>query len=393
MWQDEVDSVLTARLSMAALLTEPIGNKQPLYFVLLHFWSQIFGESETSVRFPSALMGLLTVAATYGLGSVVGNRWTGLGAAFLVAISPVMLWYSQETRMYTLTSFLLVSSCFFMVKYLSAGRVRFLAAFTLLTVMGLFTHYYYLPFVVALGAGAAIWLWRDGRWRDLRILLVTITAIFATLSPRIGVALQDFQNVESTSFTVSVGTLLVHLVGSIGLELPQKPIDVWPLAVGVWLALAIGLFWAWRLRQRCLLLIVATGLGGAAIMLIGAATIELPIALRYFVPLVPVAYIIIAYGAGKIALQLGQRFSARVEPSYLSIAAVLVMVAVVGGSSSVSWADELDQTRKQQWREVATELEAHATEGDSFFYLSSAYAASRNILQPQSHLYCHSYAF
>ena len=128
-------------------------------------------------------------------------------------------------------------------------------------------------------------------------------------------------------------------------------------------------------------------------MLIGAATIELPIALRYFVPLVPVAYIIIAYGAGEIALQLGQRFSARVEPSYLSIAAVLVMVAVVGGSSSVSWADELDQTRKQQWREFATELEAHATEGDSFFYLSSAYAASRNILQPQSHLYCHSYAF
>ena len=47
-------------------------------------------------------MALLIVAATYGLGSVAGNRWTGLGAAFLVAISPVMLWYSQETRMYTL---------------------------------------------------------------------------------------------------------------------------------------------------------------------------------------------------------------------------------------------------------------------------------------------------
>jgi 4-amino-4-deoxy-L-arabinose transferase-like glycosyltransferase len=174
------------RLSMAELLSEPIGNKQPLYFVLLQFWSQIFGEGETSVRFPSALMGLLAVAATYGLGSVAGNRWTGLGAAFLVAISPVMLWYSQETRMYTLTSFLLVLSCFFMVKYLSAGRVRFLAAFGLLIALGLSTHYYYLPFVIALGAGGAIWLWRDGRLRDLRILLITVAIVLATLLPRIG---------------------------------------------------------------------------------------------------------------------------------------------------------------------------------------------------------------
>ena len=95
MWQDEVDSVLTARLSMAALLTEPIGNKQPLYFVLLHFWSQIFGESETSVRFPSALMGLLTVAATYGLGSVVD----GLRVLFKPVVRncalPVCPWISR----------------------------------------------------------------------------------------------------------------------------------------------------------------------------------------------------------------------------------------------------------------------------------------------------------
>jgi mannosyltransferase len=84
---------------MAELLSEPFGNKQPLYFVLLHFWSQIFGESETSVRFLSALIGLMTVVATYGLCSLVGNGRTGLGAAFLVAVSPVLLWYSQETRM------------------------------------------------------------------------------------------------------------------------------------------------------------------------------------------------------------------------------------------------------------------------------------------------------
>jgi hypothetical protein len=63
--------------------------------------------------------------------------------------------------------------------------------------------------------------------------------------------------VESTSFTASVGTLLVHLVGSIGPEQPQNAIAVWPLTIGVWLALGLGLLWAWRLRQRGLLLIGA----------------------------------------------------------------------------------------------------------------------------------------
>jgi len=119
-------------------------------------------------------------------------------------------------------------------------------------------------------------------------------------------------------------------------------------------------------------------------MLIGAATIELPIALRYFVPLVPVAYIIVAYGAGKVALQLGQRFSAGVEPSYLYIASALVMVTAVGGFASVSWADELEQTGKHQWREVAAELEAQAMEGDIFYIYPPRLLRYVNFYSPQA---------
>lgn len=384
LWRDEIDSVLTARLSLSSLLTEPTGNKQPLYFLALHFWTLVFGESETSVRFPSALMGLLTVIATYGLGKLVGNKWTGLGAAFLVAISPVMVWYSQETRMYTLTSFLLLSSSFCLLYYLKSARIMFLAIFTALTFLGLFTHYYYLPFVLAQGTGGAIWLWKDERRKDLRYLVAALIIASAALLSRFGVALQDFQNVNSTSFTVPVSTLLIHLTGAVGFEQPQKAITVWPITLFVWFALALGVAWAWRLRQRAVIVLLGIFLGSATLMLLGTATLDLPIVLRYFVPLVPIAYLLVAHGASWMTLHIGWRLTSRIRPSLVHATVATAMTVIVAGFAGVAWADELENTRKQQWRDVAAILEAEATPGDMLHIYPPGLQRQINFYSPKA---------
>jgi 4-amino-4-deoxy-L-arabinose transferase-like glycosyltransferase len=60
----------------------------------------LFGKTDFAVRFPSAFFGTLTVLMTYFLAKSVfasqkKNAWIGLGAAFLLAISP---WHIQLSR-------------------------------------------------------------------------------------------------------------------------------------------------------------------------------------------------------------------------------------------------------------------------------------------------------
>lgn len=55
----------------------------------------LFGLDEFAVRLPAALAGIVTVFVLYKLGGAVVNRWVGLVAALLLAISP---WHIQVSR-------------------------------------------------------------------------------------------------------------------------------------------------------------------------------------------------------------------------------------------------------------------------------------------------------
>jgi uncharacterized membrane protein len=74
----------------------------PLYYVLLNMIVRGFGYSEFALRYVSLLLGLLAIPLSYQLGRRLFNPRAGLGAAFLIAISPLLWWASQEARMYTL---------------------------------------------------------------------------------------------------------------------------------------------------------------------------------------------------------------------------------------------------------------------------------------------------
>ncbi len=87
---------------------------RPLYFVFLKLWSGLFGVGEFSLRFPSVVFGALSVPALYRLGNMLFDRKTALIAAFLLAVSPFHIYWSQEVRNLSLAVLLfLVNMCFF----------------------------------------------------------------------------------------------------------------------------------------------------------------------------------------------------------------------------------------------------------------------------------------
>jgi mannosyltransferase len=107
LWGDEAASVMMSLLPTAELLrtlatAEP---HPPLFPLLLKAWMKVAGTSEASVRFMSICAGTALVPAMAALGRLV-SPVVGVVAALLGALSPFLLWYATEARMYPLAALL-----------------------------------------------------------------------------------------------------------------------------------------------------------------------------------------------------------------------------------------------------------------------------------------------
>ena len=78
----------------------------PLYYALAWLWAQPFGLGEVGLRSLSALVGTLMIPAAFLLGRELASTRTGLIGAALVALNPILVWYSQEARSYILMALL-----------------------------------------------------------------------------------------------------------------------------------------------------------------------------------------------------------------------------------------------------------------------------------------------
>ncbi len=184
LWYDEGVSVYLARMSLPQLTAWTANDIQPpLYYYLLHFWLLLFGRSgsEFVVRFPSLLFGVLTVPLMYRMGQHLFGTAAGLLAAFLAAISPLYLWYSQETRMYTMLTFLCLLSSYLLLRVLEERRAPLCPlwpAFAVANVAAAYTHYFAFFVMAFQGIYLVVWSWwmRD---RERGLILQGLAAFAA----------------------------------------------------------------------------------------------------------------------------------------------------------------------------------------------------------------------
>jgi mannosyltransferase len=119
LWLDEAFSIFTSHESLPVIVQETSKDVHPpLYYFALHYWLQVFGDSEFAVRFLSVLFGLAAILVIYKLASILFDRTTGLFAAILLAWSHFNIEYSQEARMYELLALLSLGSFYFFLKLL-----------------------------------------------------------------------------------------------------------------------------------------------------------------------------------------------------------------------------------------------------------------------------------
>ena len=129
----------------------------PLYFALAWVWTRIFGSGETGIRSLSALCGVALVPVLYLCGRELVSRRAGVVAAALAAVSPFMIWYSQEARSYMLFALLGALSFLYTARAERTRGGRDLALWAVFSALAVLTHF----FAIFLLAPEAAWLlWR-----------------------------------------------------------------------------------------------------------------------------------------------------------------------------------------------------------------------------------------
>ncbi len=114
LWLDEATTALVSKMPIAEFFSKfmPADFHPPLYYLVIRYWTLIFGSSEISIRIPSVLFGVATVYIVYLIAKELKYKYPLVPALFL-ATSGLHIYYSQEARMYgmvtILVSFLMLS--------------------------------------------------------------------------------------------------------------------------------------------------------------------------------------------------------------------------------------------------------------------------------------------
>ena len=180
------DEVITAARVLPGSFTHMLHEVRasestpPLYYALAWGWAKLFGTGEAGLRSLSALFGAATIPLAYLIGRELAGRRAGLIATAMVAVNPMLIWYSQEARAYSLLVLLTAASLFFLLRALRNARSTDIALWALFSALALCSHYF-AAFPVAI---EAIWLLAVFR-RDREVVLAIagVGAIGVLLAP------------------------------------------------------------------------------------------------------------------------------------------------------------------------------------------------------------------
>jgi hypothetical protein len=145
-WVDEAISIHQAHMSLGGMLDNlrTTDRHPPLHYLILWGVIRLFGDGEMAVRMPSILASAALIPTLFVLGRELFDRRTGLVAAGLATIAPLIVWYGQEARNYALFMLLGALALLALVKVLQTGRTRWWIAYAALTIALLYTHYFAL---------------------------------------------------------------------------------------------------------------------------------------------------------------------------------------------------------------------------------------------------------
>ncbi len=268
-------------------------SNPPLYYVIAWAWAKVFGLGEVGLRSLSAVFGVLTIPVAYFIGRELSSRRAGLITAAMVAVNPMLIWYSQEARAYAVLVFFAALSFLFFLRALQNAQNRDLALWSLASI-GALTSHYFAVFPVGI---EAVWLLYSLRsqWRRVAVAVGAIVLVGLALIPLLVAQInpEHLAWIEHSSLLGRIGeTFASFTIGETGHvigEPPRNKFAVIPLIL-ILAAFALVVFRGSKREKRSSGVGLIVGLGVVVLAAVAALLGKDYVVERNLLPaLVPIA--------------------------------------------------------------------------------------------------------
>jgi len=264
LWYDETVSAYLASQSIPDLIAHTARDiHPPAYYILLHVWRALTDPSIVSgfeylLSFPSLWFGVLSFGLLVPLARMLVGEQAAAPALWLAAISPFLVWYSQEVRMYTVAAALgliclLAAIKFFAPpdlgsaeqRHVTRSSWRWLSLYILSAAASIYTLYYAAFALIAINLAAFVaaythrsvspvcsrlQVWFVGQVAVLLLFLPWLPyAIRQVVEPPVPVWRAPWPNLFAavTDLAQSLAALLV------GQSVPSSHVWAWAIVVGL----------------------------------------------------------------------------------------------------------------------------------------------------------------
>lgn len=372
LWLDEGYSIIFANLNLSQIFFLPETNP-PLYYIILHWWINLFGDSEFFVRFPSVIFGFLSIFMVYKVGNQIFDKDVGILSSLLLGLSVFHIHYSQEARTYSLSVLLTLLSIYFFIKLLRKKSYTVLFGYILYSTLLIYSHIYGLFIIISQNIYiiALFLLSKETyklnlkRWILIQIILIIL------FIPWVNIFITQTLNVVQSGFWIpmpSLSSIMKSFIRYSGSKLL------------FWLFMILSLFsimtyekisgnitwknmfksiesyrWKIRLLNTDMIFLLVVWLLTPIILPFIISRFSTPI---YFTKYTIVAslpfYILVSKGINNI------------RHKYLK----LIVISVVIVFSLVYIRGYYNKINKEQWRDVANYIDTNANNGDLLLFNS-----------------------
>lgn len=246
-WFDEAFSAYLMRFDLVEITRfTAVDVHPPLYYWLLKVWTTMTGMSEFGVRSMSLVFAIVAIIGVFVLVRRLFNSTSvALLSSFAIAISPMIVRFAHEARMYTVVLATVVWASYVLVRAVESNQKRWWLLYSVLLAAGMLTHYF------ATFAWLAHWAWRWHEKRAGRLKkfwtkqwLWTHGLAAALFAPWLYTAIKQFVTVQQGFWIppVSAYTPIDYLTNTLLYRQYGAVIGWWAVAFVVCSVAAIWLF-------------------------------------------------------------------------------------------------------------------------------------------------------
>lgn len=181
LWYDEACSWFTAKQAFPVGIIDNLMHidlqHTPLYFFLLHFWMKIFGDSEAAIKSLSVIFSIGSVPLVYTATRKLTTKALSICATLLATVSPILIFFSAEARMYPMVIFLVMLSVNYLIDFENKNGIKSLIKLVIVNVLIPYTLVGGIFYNISLALCYGIYLFRAKRDQFFRYLKGLLTEV------------------------------------------------------------------------------------------------------------------------------------------------------------------------------------------------------------------------